>query len=74
MESLKATTGREITKESLTEAETLVANGVSVSKPSEHPMQSGDSFSARLWYRASSKLLGFAVLRCGNPRRLSLES
>jgi hypothetical protein len=32
MEVLKATTAREITKESVTEAESLVVNGVSVSK------------------------------------------
>lgn len=43
-EALKATTAREITKESVTEAETLVVNGVSVSKPSEHPMQAGDFY------------------------------
>lgn len=43
-ESLKATTAREITKESVTEAETLVVNGVSVSKPAEHPMQAGDFY------------------------------
>jgi hypothetical protein len=44
MEVLKATQAREITKESVTDAETLVVNGVSVSKPSEHPMQAGDFY------------------------------
>jgi hypothetical protein len=44
MEVLKATQAREITKESVTEAETLVVNGVSVSKPAEHPMQAGDFY------------------------------
>jgi hypothetical protein len=43
MESLKATKARDITKESVTEAETLVVNGVSVSKPAEHPMQRGSA-------------------------------
>ena len=40
-EPLKATTAREITKESVTEAETLVVNGVSVSRPQQSPMQAG---------------------------------
>jgi hypothetical protein len=44
MDSLKATTACEITKESVTEAEALVVNGISVSKPSEHPMQAGDLY------------------------------
>jgi hypothetical protein len=44
MEALKATTAREITKESVTEAETLVVNGLSVSKPQENPMQAGDFY------------------------------
>jgi hypothetical protein len=44
MEALKATKAHEITKESVTEAETLVVNGVSVSKPSERPMQAGDFY------------------------------
>jgi hypothetical protein len=44
MEALKATKTREITKESVTEAESLVVNGVSVSKPSERPMQAGDFY------------------------------
>jgi hypothetical protein len=44
MEVLKATKAREITKESVTEAESLVVNGVSVSKPSERPMQAGDFY------------------------------
>jgi hypothetical protein len=44
MEALKATTAREITKESVTEAETLAVNGVSVSKPAVHPMQAGDFY------------------------------
>jgi hypothetical protein len=44
MEPLKATTAREITKESVTEDETLIVNGVSVSRPSEHPMQAGDFY------------------------------
>jgi hypothetical protein len=43
-ESLKATKAREITKESVTETETLVVNGVSVSRPAEHPMQAGDFY------------------------------
>jgi hypothetical protein len=42
MEFLKSTQAREITKESVTEAETLVVNRVLVSKPAEHPMQTGD--------------------------------
>jgi len=46
MGPLKVTVAREITKESVTEAETLVVNGVSVSKPSEHPMQEGFLFPA----------------------------
>jgi hypothetical protein len=44
MESLKATAAREISKESVTEAETLVVNGVQASKPQEHPMQAGDFY------------------------------
>jgi hypothetical protein len=44
MEALKATKAREITKESVTEAETLVVNGVSVSKPLTNPMQEGDFY------------------------------
>ena len=44
MEALKAQKAREITKESVTEAETLVVNGVSVSKPQENPMQAGDFY------------------------------
>ena len=45
MEALKATTAREITKESVTEAETLVVNGVSVSKALVRPvMQAGDFY------------------------------
>jgi hypothetical protein len=44
MDGLKATRAREITKESVTEAESLVVNGVSVSKPSEPPMQAGDFY------------------------------
>jgi hypothetical protein len=43
-EVLKATKTREITKESVTEAETLVVNGVSVSKPATNPMQAGDFY------------------------------
>jgi hypothetical protein len=42
--TLKATTAREITKESVTEAETLVVNGVSVSKAQGSPMQAGDFY------------------------------
>lgn len=42
MESLKATIASEITRESVTEAETLVVNGFSVSKPPQHRMQAGD--------------------------------
>jgi hypothetical protein len=37
MESPKATNGREITNKSVTEAGTLVVNGVSISKPADHP-------------------------------------
>jgi hypothetical protein len=44
MEVLKATKAHEITKESVTEAETLVVNGVSVSKPQQSPMQAGDFY------------------------------
>lgn len=45
MESLKATTAREITKESVTEAETLVVNGFLTSKVVERPvMQAGDFY------------------------------
>jgi len=44
MEALKATKAREITKESVTEAEMLVVNGVSVSKPQESPMLAGDFY------------------------------
>lgn len=44
MEPLKATKAREITKESVTEAETLFVNGVPVSKAPEHPMQAGDFY------------------------------
>ncbi len=43
-EALKATNVREITKESVTESESLVVNGVSVSKPQENPMQAGDFY------------------------------
>jgi hypothetical protein len=43
-EVLKATKTREITKESVTEAETLVVNGVNASEPAEHPMQAGDFY------------------------------
>lgn len=43
-EPLKATKAREISKASVTEAETLVVNGVSVSKPQESPMQAGDFY------------------------------
>lgn len=43
MEALKATKAREITKESVTEAE-MVVNGVSVSKLPENPMQAGDFY------------------------------
>jgi len=59
MEALKATKAREITKESVTEAETLVVNGVSVSKP-QNSMQAGDFYfrptvlervTAAPWYR-----------------------
>jgi len=35
---LKASKAREITKESVTEAETLVVNGVQASKPQQSPM------------------------------------
>src|ERR1017187_10902849 len=60
MEALKATTAREITKESVTEAETLVVNGVFVSKPSTAAMSAGDFYfrptliqhvTAAPWYR-----------------------
>ena len=44
MEALKATTAREITRASVTESETLVVNGVSISKPQQGPMQAGDFY------------------------------
>jgi hypothetical protein len=43
-EALKATKAREITKESVTEAETLVVNGVSVSQSKTQQMQAGDFY------------------------------
>jgi hypothetical protein len=44
MEALRATTAREITKESVTESESLIVNGVSVSQPQQGPMQAGDFY------------------------------
>jgi hypothetical protein len=43
MEALKATKAREITKESVTEAETLVVNGIHA-RTSESPMVAGDFY------------------------------
>ena len=42
MELLEVTTSRETTKESVTEAEEVVVNGVPVSKPSPSTMQASD--------------------------------
>lgn len=44
METLKAAKAREITKQSVTEAEVLMVNGTTASKPQESPMQAGDFY------------------------------
>lgn len=73
-EALKATKAREITKESVTEAETLVVNGVSVSKPAEHPMQAGDFYFRPTLIQSTKTLPWYRRLFIKNGSYVAYES